>query len=976
VGAAPKRPFIGRQSELERLQAAFTRAEHERAQVVVVRGEAGIGKSTLVERFTSALDAPPDGGRRAFVVVGQCVDARLVFMPAIEVLRDLADSLGSAFERVVGNATREVASVVPDLVIDAAGGPEPERERVFDGLCQVLGRASAILPLVVVIEDVHWADAATRDLVRYAVLTLGAARVLVVVTVRDEDARGDRALFAWLGELARVRQGDALTLRAFDVDECAEFVASFAAERTATAITDLHVRSGGNPFFLEQLAVTDALARREVPDRLRDSLAPRIAALPPDASAVAAAAAVIGPTAPHGLLADVVGLEPGRLANALRHLVTEGIITADSDQPLYRFRHALWQDAILDDRLPAERAELHRRVALALEAHPDKLEGGEQVLAPMLAAHWHAAGDRGQTLRSSVDAARVLAGMGLSADASAFFETALQLCDAVADAEAVAAIGFVDLLDEAAEAAADAGRGELAIVHLRSARTIVAGEPVRLAHIDSRLGRTLVDHGDIEEGVAVLDAVIAGAPPGAEQAVGWALIRRARVDLVESRTEAVGGLARRAAEIAAELGDDTMRAEALTTVASATDDLAVMDEALALARRVGDADAIIRNLHNRMLAVVDMTGRLDHVPGVLREYVDLCALPRSASSRAVSIAMAAEMYCVVGRFEESARLAAMIPELELAGMHGWRYWGYLFGVALCSGRLAEADVALERLRTIAGTRPDNSVSAEVTIDRAQLAWTRGESAALLDELRRVDDMAAGIGDVWRVEVFLYWAARIAAASAEQARASGDATTLAAATSVGARIRAARPDGPRPRVFLMGIDTELAALDGQPDPDSFAALAAAFEERGDVVETALCRVREIDAALAAGDRARAGQTAAAAYRTAAALGNGLALLLLEDRASRAGLDIDDARTSHGSGDGAGALTSRERDVLAALADGLSNRQIATRLYVGVRTVETHVSRVLAKLGATDRADAVSVAVERGLVHPGPARPANP
>ncbi len=467
MGEARGQPFVGRHGERKRLSEAFRLACEERAQVVVVGGEAGGGKSTLVDRF-GAVEAAEMFGRSPLVVTGHCVDPDLAFVPVIEVLRSLAAGLGPAFDDVVGVARREISALVPDLIEGGDPLAATSHERVFDAVTQVLARAARIVPVVVVIEDLHWADRATFDLVRYATLTLGPARVLVLLTVRDEEVRRDGPLRAWVGELARVRHVDVLSLAPLTEVETGELVAALRGDPVRAA--ELHARSGGNPFFLAELLAADNSGRPGVPERVRDALAARLTAVPADALAVAAVAAVIGPTVPHALLAEVTDLEPAALRLALRTLVDEGILLADEDRPLYRFRHALWQDAVLAELLAVERKELHRRVALALEASPGLVDGGAQVTAPALAAHWQAAGDDRRALGSAVVAARVLVGMGLSPEASALFERALGLWDVVEDPESAADADRVGILEEAAAAASAAGSAGVAVAHLRRAR--------------------------------------------------------------------------------------------------------------------------------------------------------------------------------------------------------------------------------------------------------------------------------------------------------------------------------------------------------------------------------------------------------------------------------------------------------------------------------------------------------------------------
>jgi predicted ATPase len=350
--------FVGRVEELELLEAARRRAADADPAVVLVGGEAGIGKTRLVAEL--AVRCGADGTR---VLVGGCVpvgEGALPYAPIVEVLRALLVDLGAdAVRGLVGPSWPEVARLLPALGEPEHGGPpgQAAQARLFELLLGLLGRLNKQTPLVLVVEDLHWADRSTRDLLAFLVRNLRRARLLLVVTYRNDEA-GQQRLGPYMAELDRGGPVQRLELPRLDRTETAGQLAGILGAVPAVDLVDgVFDRSEGNPFFTEELLESARAGSATLPTTMRDLLQGRIEALPEPARQVLRVAAVAGRQVPHPLLAAVAGLDEGPLDSALREAVTHQLLVPREDG--YQFRHALLREVVDAALLPGERARLH-----------------------------------------------------------------------------------------------------------------------------------------------------------------------------------------------------------------------------------------------------------------------------------------------------------------------------------------------------------------------------------------------------------------------------------------------------------------------------------------------------------------------------------------------------------------------------------------------------------------------------------------
>src|SRR6266704_2298616 len=394
--------FVGRAAETAELRAALERAAAGRPATVVVAGEAGVGKTRLVQELVGQARA-----MGAVTLSGGCLDVgegTLAYAPLAEALRSLAELLD------------------PD-----------ELERVLGGLHRLAERR----PVLLVVEDLHWADRSTRDLLAFLVRNLRAG-VAVVATYRSDELNRRHPLRPFLAELDRSGRAERLELARFGRRELGELLEGILGEAAPPPLVgEILARSEGNPFFAEELLAAHVGGVR-LPSVLRDLVLARVEALSDAAQQVLQVAAVAGSRVDHELLAAVAEVPAEQLVWLLREAVAHHILLAEERTGAYLFRHALVQEAIYDDLLPVQRGPLHAAYARALERRMSQRDGaaatGAAAELGQLAHHWYAAHELEAALLASVRAGQAAETASASAEALEQYERALELWDHVPQA--------------------------------------------------------------------------------------------------------------------------------------------------------------------------------------------------------------------------------------------------------------------------------------------------------------------------------------------------------------------------------------------------------------------------------------------------------------------------------------------------------------------------------------------------------------
>src|SRR5689334_19699177 len=459
AGPVSSSVFVGREQELAALEAALARADAGEGSVVLLAGESGIGKSRLIGELTERARASG-----ATVLTGECLElaeGELPFAPIVGALRSLGRD---QVEELIGPAHDELARLLPELATGApqgagADGAFGSQSRLFEQLLGVLSALGREAPVLLVVEDLHWADRSTRDFISFLVRNARRERLALVASYRSDELHRRHPLRPFVLELERSGQAVRVELRPFGREELSQQV---AAIRGATAdpllVEELLNRSEGNPFFTEELlAAATSTAGSTLPQSLRDALLLRVEGLSEAAQSLLRIAAVAGRTIDHLLLEAVAELPDAELHDALREAVAAYVLVNDPASTGYSFRHALLREAVYEDLLPGERRTLHISLANALEKQPE-LAGSRAGSAAELAHALPA------SIRVGMEAESVRA----LAEAALQYERALEIWDVAADAAGELPLDRFAVTRRAAEAQSLGGDRDRAIALARS----------------------------------------------------------------------------------------------------------------------------------------------------------------------------------------------------------------------------------------------------------------------------------------------------------------------------------------------------------------------------------------------------------------------------------------------------------------------------------------------------------------------------
>ena len=422
--------MVGRDGELSQLIEIADRSVEVGAQFVVVAGEAGIGKSTLIGRLTDEL-----AEARWAIHIGHCIeyaDRPLPFGPIVSIIRSVLNELGDDVDDVVGHHRADLAGLVPELRTDGVDGASlsGDVDRLIDAISTVLIRASQRRPITLIVEDIHWADAATRDVLASLVHSLGSARALVVISERTGAVPRGHLLHTWLAELNRFPNVSSIVLGGLSRSALIEQATNILGKPIDGDLAEeLERRTGGNAYFASELLLARRAGGTALPTSLADFLTSRIERLAQDEQDVLRALAVAGgPVSHHMLEAILPDLAVGPLVRSL--FDTSLIVVSGTD---YIFGHALMREAILRNVLPFEAEELHRRIAESMVA--DRTRDRSPTDLATLAGHWARANDPARCLVASVEAARASAAVAAYDPAADLATESLRLWDVVAGAE-------------------------------------------------------------------------------------------------------------------------------------------------------------------------------------------------------------------------------------------------------------------------------------------------------------------------------------------------------------------------------------------------------------------------------------------------------------------------------------------------------------------------------------------------------------
>lgn len=980
----------GRERELATLAAHVADVRCGASRTVLIAGEAGIGKSMLVAEV-SAQAAAHD----AIVLLGGCPDiGHVPYAPIAEAVRTLVAERGAtAVREAAGPGAPALELLLPDLIVDGTSSPDPRftsQGMLFEAVRRLLERLAEQAAVVLVLEDLHWADESTLALVSFLTRTPASA-CLLIATYRTTDLRPGSALRTALPELRRRQGCVGMELPPLTDDAVARMVVEELPSASPAFIAKIVARADGNPFFAEELLAARA-SQDKVPHTVRDFVLTKVESLGAPARSVLDTVAVAGRGLQHRILVAACGLSDEELAIGVRQSVEQHLLTVNADGRGYAFRHDLARQAVYDALLPSDR--LHRHAALAgvlqEQGRLGALQAPERVAE--LAHHWWQAGRPAEALRWSVAAADQATKVFAFAEAAEYASRALGLWPHVQAAEQMTGLRHDELLGRAADAYRWTGRLDLALELIDQAlsenrpqgKASGEGGPdtMRIAALLDRKGRYLWEAGNntaslraYEEGCELLD----GTEPTPLQA--WLRAGVATGLMQEGHPTEAASHCEQALIIANKAGAVRERGRALNTLGVCralcgrlNEGVAALREATGIAEQHGGLEEIHRAYAN-LIYVLEAAGRLEEALDVATEGTQRSReLGVELSGGGVLLANAASVLVLLGRWEAADALIERSRSRDLAAGYGIYLNLVQADADIGRGRFARAEEELKQAEGDTIRHREPQFAAAMHAAAAELAlWRRDPQHAR----RAVDAGLAAVAGTEEVvpELRLCALALRAAADGVSAiaprhrRTQGDVELIEYGAVIASRAVAIglRQSMPEAEALVELCAAEHDRLLGRSA--RWAGVAARWGHLKRPYPQAYAHLRTSEAALAD----RQGDEARKALRAAYALARSLEAepLLGEVRAlaARARIVLDEpVRPVRPTTDALG-LTHREHQVLEQLTLGRTNRQIGRTLYISERTAAVHVSHVLAKLGVASRGEAATLAHRSKLfMHP--------
>jgi class 3 adenylate cyclase/tetratricopeptide (TPR) repeat protein len=872
LAAAGAAPIVGRVAERQALLAIYARVVAGRPQVLLITGAAGIGKTRLVGELCAQAESAAGGARVLLGESAPLAGAALAYGPFVAALRDQAGWM------LADDGT-------PDMLA--------ARHRLFVRVLELLAGLATGSPVVLVLEDLHWADDSSRELLAFLAVRLRDQPVMLVGTLREEELDG--SVGQWLAELERRPGVSRLRLRGLADGEIAELVTGLLPADAASAdrVAAVVGAADGNPLYAGELAQAGPGA---LPASITDAVLAKAAGLTTQARTVVDQVCVADGGMSHELLAAAVPLPEKRLLASARRAVASGLLVPAGDG--YAFSHALTRQVLYAHLLPGDRRRLHHRLAEALAARPDSDPG-------LLAQHWHLAGSPDRAGPAAVLAARQAVAERAYPEAVRSYALAIELAAWLPEAGPA-------LLEEAARAAGWAGDPDRAADWIADALAQCGdAAPTDRARLLERLGRYRFDAGDFDAAVGATERAVTllnDGPPSALRARVLAALATGHMLLGD-----FGGalpVAERAVAEAQQAGAVAERAHGLATLGIVLahrgefePGIAALRTSFSLARSAGNVEDVIRAAANHTYLLYT-AGRFTEALDVAKEgravAESLDAPPALTSTLDNNIAAA---LTATGRWAEADRLLA-----ELTGESSGKATHYLqlLQLELAVGR-GDSQRAAILAAALAKAPPAPGLAGPLRACLAEQALYAGNLAAAAGEV--LDGLATVAGTGWAEDEIRLLAvgARVAADIAALPAADRPwhlpETWEQAAVTFPERARALTDaDGPgQPAVAAFGslVAAEHARQHRSDHPATWRAVVDAWRVAGQPYREAYAHLREARAAARAGQRNQAARALAAGKDLAAKLPSGPLLGLVEEVARQAGLTAGTGQRAHPS-----------------------------------------------------------------------------
>ena len=937
------------------LQNAFCAVvrSHENA-LVWIGGEAGVGKTRLVREFLERIED------QALCVAGTGIaqsESGLPYAPFTGAMRHLIRECGLEFvnKRVGFSFTNALALLLPEFGESPVGDPAIVRARMFEGVRKLFEVASATRPVVLVLEDMHWADAGSRDLLRFLAANLANSRVLIVATYRPEND-GGAAAGSLAADQSRAGRGLCLLLPRLTRREISDQLEGLLGYLpSGDLVAKVFQRGAGVPLFTEAMIDQQGKLRERLPESIRGSMAGTLEELPDQTVRLLQAMATGGLTVSPLVLAKVMGL-PGEDVGRVSKPAIEARVLSVDDGSL-AFRHALFRDAIADQMLASDTAALHAAYATALEDEPDLCPATWVSMA--LAHHWRGAGDAGKAIAAAWNAAQEARHQCAYDEQLQMLEIVLEMWEKLPDADARLGVSRLRLLEDATDTACWAAEPTKGLAYASQALAHLEGAEDTDTTVAFLLQRAILRQqqllpGEMKDLIRAESLATQRDPLRAETLgqLSRALIARRRFP--EARTRA-----NELVQVAAAIGDDEFALEA-SLIAAHLDALADAD-ADSLPVLIQQA----RNAGFWRLETIGYLAQLD-VLSDRSDYREIVRIGLPALERAMKVGQGryagpalsqavADAMIVLGEWDGAQAVVDRALDMSPAPLGRMQLLQSAAWIACARGQATILRNIVQELRSLDTTARAHTQRTWRRLElEIGLALLSGDRDAAIAESASVPAYLDGERSEKALPVLCAAARVLRSQPAERAAL---AAVLAAAAPI---LQSCGEDRPFARLF--------AAEGHCGTPEQALGLwrraAEAFAAAGHPFHEAYCAYRYALTVAEGGRRT----DAADAVRRAAELARALGCKPLYDDVSqlaqRARVKLPAA--AHAELDRTHDLTDRELQVLQLVAAGKRNRDIAQELFISPKTASIHVSNILTKLNVETRGAAAAMAHRLRLI----------